>query len=64
MKDEERVLLKMISGLEQAQAGLAQLATVLGDFYKALCKNGIPKDLARELVTIWFTITLDSSRPK
>ena len=42
--------------LDQANAGMASFATMLGAFYAGLMENGIPEDLAYDMTHDWFRL--------
>lgn len=52
-----------IAQLDQVQAMLENIAKLLGEYYKHLIEEGIPKPLAAELVKEYQRIMLSQVKP-
>lgn len=50
--------------LEQGEAGSADAARMVAEFYKTLIENGVPKSLAETLTIDWANGVMRSVTPK
>ena len=56
MSDKKEIPIDLISVLEQFESSMTNFAPIVGSYYIALVTNGVPSELASELIIEWHSL--------
>ncbi len=59
----EKLTTNIISLLEQFEASVTNIAPIISSYYLGMIKNGIPHELAEQLIMDWHHIFWSSQFP-